>query len=104
MKIEILGTGCAKCKALEKNVIEAVAKSGKFAQIEKVEDITKIMEYGVMSTPGLVIDGKVVSTGKLLSVEEIMDLISSQLDSGFFQILHWNTKFGLKALGFQLCT
>ncbi len=75
MKIEILGTGCAKCKALEKNVIEAIAKSGKFAQVEKVEDINKIMEYGVMSTPGLVIDGKVVSTGKLLSVEEIMNLI-----------------------------
>ena len=76
MKIEILGTGCAKCKTLEKNAQEAVAKSGKFAQIEKVEDLTKIMEYGVMSTPGLVIDGKVVSTGKLLSVEEIVSLLS----------------------------
>ena len=75
MKIEILGTGCAKCKALEKNTIEAVAKSGKFAQIEKVEDLTKIMEYGVMSTPGLVVDGNVVSTGKLLSVEEIIAFI-----------------------------
>ena len=75
MKIEILGTGCAKCKALEKNVIEAIAKSGKFAQVEKVEDINKIMEYGVMSTPGLVIDGKVISTGKLLTVDEIMELI-----------------------------
>ena len=76
MKIEILGTGCAKCKALEKNTQEAVAKSGKFAQIEKVEDITKIMEYGVMSTPGLVVDGSVVSTGKLLSVEEIVAILS----------------------------
>ncbi len=76
MKIEILGTGCAKCKALEKNAQEAVVKSGKFAQIEKVEDITKIMEYGVMSTPGLVIDGNVISTGKLLSVEEIVSLLS----------------------------
>ncbi len=76
MKIEILGTGCAKCKALEENAKQAVAKSGKFALIEKVEDITKIMEYGVMSTPGLVIDGKVVSTGKLLSVDEIAALIS----------------------------
>ncbi len=75
MKIEILGTGCAKCKALEENAKQAVAKSGKFAQIKKVEDITKIMEYGVMSTPGLVIDGKVVSTGKLLSVDEIIGLI-----------------------------
>ena len=76
MKIEVLGTGCAKCKALEKNVLEALAKVGKFAEVKKVEDITKIMEYGVMSTPGLVIDGKVVSTGKLLSPDEIAKLIS----------------------------
>jgi small redox-active disulfide protein 2 len=77
MKIEILGTGCAKCKALEEATKQAVAQSGKFAQIEKVEDIMKIMEYGVMSTPGLVIDAKVVSTGKLLSVAEIVDLIKA---------------------------
>ncbi len=76
MKIEILGTGCAKCKALEKNVLAALAKAGKFAEVEKVEDIGKIMEYGVMSTPGLVIDGKVVSVGKLLSPDEIAELIS----------------------------
>jgi len=76
MKIEVLGTGCAKCKALEKNVLEAIAKAGKFAQVEKIEDLTKIMEYGVMSTPGLVIDGKVVSTGKLLTVDEVVKLIS----------------------------
>jgi len=76
MKIEVLGTGCAKCKALEKNVLEAIAKAGKFAQVEKVEDLTKIMEYGVMSTPGLVVDGKVVSTGKLLTVDEVAKLIS----------------------------
>jgi len=78
MKIEILGTGCTKCKALEEATKQAVAMSGKFAQIEKVEDIMKIMEYGVMSTPGLVIDGKVVSTGKLLSVNEIIELIKAQ--------------------------
>ena len=75
MKIEILGTGCAKCIALEKVVKEAVAKSGKFAQITKVDDIVKIMEYGVMSTPGLVIDGKVQSSGKLLSVDEVVALL-----------------------------
>ncbi len=75
MKIEILGTGCAKCKALEEATKQAVAKSGKFAQIEKVDDIMKIMEYQVISTPGLVIDGKVVSTGKVLSVDEIVALI-----------------------------
>lgn len=77
MKIEILGTGCSKCKTLEETVKQAVAMSGKFAQIEKVEDIMKIMEYGVMSTPGLVIDGKVVSTGKVLSVTEIVELIKT---------------------------
>ena len=75
MKIEILGTGCAKCIQLEAVVKEAVAKSGQFVQIEKVDDITKIMEYQVMSTPGLVIDGKVVSTGKVLSVDEVLKLI-----------------------------
>ena len=77
MKIEILGTGCSKCKALEEATKQAVAQSGKFAQIKKVEDIMKIMEYNVMSTPGLVIDGKVVSTGKLLSVAEIVELIKA---------------------------
>jgi len=77
MKIEILGTGCAKCKALEEATKQAVAQSGKFAQVEKVDDIQKIMAYGVMSTPGLVIDGKVVSTGKLLSVNEIVELIKN---------------------------
>jgi hypothetical protein len=55
MKIEILGTGCSKCKALEEATKQAIAQSGQFAQIEKVEDITKIMVYGVMSTLGLVI-------------------------------------------------
>lgn len=77
MKIEILGTGCSKCKALEEAVKQAVAKSGMFTQIEKVEDIVKIMEYGVMSTPALVVDGKVVSTGKALNVSEIIELIKA---------------------------
>jgi len=76
MKIEILGTGCSKCTALEAVVKEAIAKSGKFIQLEKVDDIMKIMEYQVVSTPGLVIDGKVVSTGKLLSVSEVLSFIA----------------------------
>ena len=75
MKIEILGTGCAKCKTLEKVVQEAVAKAGGFHQIEKVDDIMEIMKYNVVSTPGLVLDGKVVSTGKLLTVDEVVKLI-----------------------------
>lgn len=75
MKIEILGTGCTKCKALEEATKQAVAMSGKFAQIEKVDDLQKIMAYGVMSTPGLVIDGVVKSTGRVLSVDEIVALL-----------------------------
>ena len=75
MKIEILGTGCAKCQSLSLHVKEAVAKKGIFAQIEKVEDIMKIMAYGVTSTPALVVDGTVVSSGKLLSVDEIIAML-----------------------------
>lgn len=78
MKIEILGTGCSKCKALEEATKLAVAQSALFVQIEKVEDIMTIMEYGVMSTPGLVIDGKVVSTGKLLTINEIKEFIQAR--------------------------
>lgn len=76
MKIEVLGTGCKRCVELEMNVKLAVAKSGKFVQLEKVDDIMKIMEYQVVNTPGLVIDGKVLSTGKVLSVDEILELIN----------------------------
>ena len=74
MKIEILGTGCAKCKALEENTKKAVAEAGVFTQVEKVEDLVEIMNYGVMNTPGLVINGEVKSTGKLLNSEEIKAL------------------------------
>ncbi|WP_455756100.1 thioredoxin family protein [Sulfurimonas sp.] len=75
MKIEVLGTGCAKCKALEEVAKQAISKVGGFHSVEKVEDIQKIMDYGVMNTPGLVIDGVVKSTGKLLSVEEVLSLM-----------------------------
>ncbi len=75
MKIEILGTGCAKCKALEVNTKEALKQIGGFHSVKKVEDITKIMEYGVMSTPGFVVDEVVKSTGKLLSVDQIANLL-----------------------------
>ena len=76
MKIEVLGMGCSKCQALMQAVKEAVAKSGKFAQIDKVEDSIAIMNYGVMSTPALVIDGVVKSSGKVLSVDEIVALLA----------------------------
>ncbi|MDY0321362.1 MAG: thioredoxin family protein [Arcobacteraceae bacterium] len=72
MKIEILGTGCAKCKSLEEVAKQAVAKFGGFHEVKKVEDIVEIMNYGVMSTPALVIDGVVKSSGKMLSVDEIL--------------------------------
>ncbi len=74
-KIEILGTGCRKCVKLAKNAEAAVhGKAGDY-QIEKVTDLKKIMEYGVMMTPGLVVDGKVVSAGKVLSPDEIKKLL-----------------------------
>ncbi len=77
MKIEILGTGCAKCKALEANAKEALKQIGGFHSVEKVEDLVKIMEYGVMSTPGFVVDGVVKSAGKLLNVNQIVDILKS---------------------------
>jgi len=75
MKIEILGTGCSKCKILFENTKKAITKAGVFAQVEKVEDIEKIMNYGVMSTPGFVVNGEVKSSGKLLSEDEIIGFI-----------------------------
>ena len=60
MNIKILGTGCAKCKALENNAKEAIAKIGGFHSVEKVEDIIQIMDYGVTNTPALVVDEKVL--------------------------------------------
>ncbi len=76
MKIEILGTGCTKCKNLEENIKQAVAKIGGFHEVKKVEDIVEIMNYGVMSTPALVVDGVVKSSGKVLSVDEIVTILS----------------------------
>jgi len=75
-QILILGTGCAKCVALAKVVNEAVETLDGTFEIEKVEDIEKIMSYNVVSTPGLVINGEVKSTGKLLSIQEVIALIN----------------------------
>ena len=71
MKIEILGTGCPKCNMLELNAKRALEETGKKAEIVKVTEIGKIIEYGVMSTPAIVIDGEVKSYGKVVDVEEI---------------------------------
>ena len=75
MKIEVLGSGCAKCKKLYENAQEAVKLSGKEAEIVKVEDINQIVTYGVMSTPALVVDGVVKVSGKLVSPEEIAAML-----------------------------
>jgi small redox-active disulfide protein 2 len=75
MKIEIFGTGCAKCKKLFENAQEAVRASGLEVDIVKIEDIEKIVETGVMMTPALVVDGKIKSTGKVLSVDEIKKIL-----------------------------
>ena len=71
MKIEILGMGCPKCKMLEANAKKAVEELKIKAEITKVTDVDKIIEYGVMSTPAIVVDGKVKSYGKIANVEEI---------------------------------
>ncbi|HNR93491.1 MAG TPA: thioredoxin family protein [Kiritimatiellia bacterium] len=74
--IQILGTGCQKCKQLYANTEAAVKALGIEARIEKVEKIPEIMKYGVMTTPALVVDGKVKSAGKLLAPEDIQKLLN----------------------------
>lgn len=76
MEIKILGTGCSKCKKLEQLTRETVTEMGIKANIEKVEDIFKIMQYGVMRTPGLVVDEKVVLTGRLPKSSELKELLT----------------------------
>ncbi len=71
LKIQILGTGCPKCKTLMANTEAAAKALGIEAQIEKVEKIQDIMKFGVMTTPALVVDGQVKSAGKVLNVDEI---------------------------------
>jgi small redox-active disulfide protein 2 len=75
MDIKILGPGCPKCKALEMLTREVVEQNGIGATVTKVEDIVAIMNYGVMSTPALVIDEKVVLKGRLPSVDELKKLL-----------------------------
>jgi len=77
MKIQVLGTGCAKCKQLTANAEKAVAALGLATAIEKVEDLREIMKFGVMTTPALVVDGKVRAAGKVLTADAVMDLLRS---------------------------
>ena len=76
MEIKVLGTGCAKCKKLEELTEKAVNEMKLDATIEKVEDIYKIMQFGVMRTPALVINGKVVLAGRLPKTEELTNLLT----------------------------
>ena len=71
MKIQILGTGCAKCKKLTELAETAAKEAGIVCELEKVTDIEKIMSFGVMTTPALAVDGKVKSAGRIPSVDEI---------------------------------
>jgi small redox-active disulfide protein 2 len=76
MEIKILGTGCSKCKTLEKLTREVVSRNGIDATITKVEDIIEIMKFNIMTTPALVVDGKVVSKGIIPSAEVIKQLLT----------------------------
>ncbi|PKN01287.1 MAG: thioredoxin family protein [Elusimicrobia bacterium HGW-Elusimicrobia-1] len=75
MKIEILGTGCAKCRLLFESAQKAVQESGLTADVAKVDCIRDIIDYGVMVTPALVIDGEVKTSGRIPSVDEIKNWI-----------------------------
>ena len=76
MEIKILGPGCPKCKTLEKLTREVVEQNGIDATITKVEDIVEIMKYGVMTTPALVVNGKVEIKGRVPSSDEIKQLLT----------------------------
>ncbi len=76
MNIIVLGTGCAKCKTLEQLTRKVVADMGLNADVTKEEDITKIMGYGIMRTPGLVKDGKVILSGRIPSESELKELLT----------------------------
>ena len=79
MMIEVLGTGCAKCKALEKVTREVVEQNGIVAGIRKVEDIMEIMKFNVMTTPALVVDGKVVLKGRVPSNQELKEILTNKV-------------------------
>ncbi len=75
MEIKVLGTGCAKCKQLEKTVRAAVDELGLDATVEKVTELTDIMEYGLMSTPGLVVNGEVRLAGRVPKLAEVKSIL-----------------------------
>ncbi|MCX8173969.1 MAG: thioredoxin family protein [Thermoplasmata archaeon] len=78
MKIEVLGGGCARCRRLKENVKKALDELGIVAEVEEVKDVERISDYGVMMTPALVIDGEVVSEGKVPGVTEIRAVLEEK--------------------------
>ncbi len=76
MEIKVLGMGCARCRDLEQRVRKALSEMGLAEEVEKVDDIQKIMVFKIMATPGLVIDGSVKAAGRIPSVDEIKKWIS----------------------------
>lgn len=78
MNIKVLGTGCSKCKVLYENTEKAIAELGLEATIVKEEDIVNILKYNTMTLPALVIDEKVVSSGHILSVNQVKDLLTKK--------------------------
>jgi len=76
MEIKVLGTGCPRCKALEKVTRDVVSEMGIAAAVAKVEDIMDIMSYGVSSTPALVVDGKVLVRGRVPSSSELKEILT----------------------------
>ncbi|MCX7955222.1 MAG: thioredoxin family protein [Bacteroidales bacterium] len=77
MELKVLGTGCANCKRLEEIVKQAINELNLNATIEKVQDIDKIISYGVMRTPALIANGKVLVSGRVPSLQEIKELLTS---------------------------
>ncbi len=78
MEIKVLGTGCKKCKELDKLVREILDEINVPANVEKVEDVAKIVQYGVMLTPGLVINGKIKVSGRVPSKADIKKMIEEE--------------------------
>ena len=76
MEIKVLGTGCAGCRTIYETVTQAIAELGISAAIVKEEDIAEILSYGIMTLPGLVVDGRVVSAGRKLSLAEVKELLN----------------------------
>lgn len=78
MEIKVLGTGCARCKQLEKEVINALAELDVAADVEAVKDVKRIMSYNIMSTPALVINGKVKVAGRVPRPDELKKMIAEE--------------------------